>query len=79
MHWFQSWAADNCRMAGLGHSDGEALVDARGNELNEQDLSLPNVQPQPLDIPTVEKLAPVGDMNHPPPEPGAHAGSRASL
>jgi len=28
--------------------------------------SLPNVQPQLLDIPTVEKLAPVGDINHPP-------------
>jgi arsenical resistance protein ArsH len=28
--------------------------------------NLPNVQPELLDMPTFEKLAPVGDMNHPP-------------
>lgn len=26
--------------------------------------SLPNIQPELLDMPTVEKLEPVGDMNH---------------
>jgi arsenic resistance protein ArsH len=28
--------------------------------------NLPNIQPELLDMPTVEKLEPVGDMNHPP-------------
>ena len=28
--------------------------------------NLPNIQPELLDIPTVEKLEPIGDMNHPP-------------
>ena len=27
---------------------------------------LPNIDPQQLDLPSIEKLAPVGDMNHPP-------------
>lgn len=28
--------------------------------------NLPNIQPELLDMPTVEQLEPVGDMNHPP-------------
>lgn len=27
---------------------------------------LPNIRPALLDLPTLDKLAPVGDMNHPP-------------
>lgn len=28
--------------------------------------SLPNIKPELLDQPTIEKLEPVGDLNHPP-------------
>ena len=34
--------------------------------MNDTIPNLPNIRPELLDMPTVDKLEPVGDMNHPP-------------